>query len=35
VIVKGPEPGSGAHGTGTSIFYREPGGDLVELISYR
>jgi tellurite resistance protein TehA-like permease len=33
-IVKGPEPGSGAHGSGTSVFYREPGGGLVELISY-
>lgn len=34
-IVKGPEPGSGASGSGTSVFYREPGGGLVELISYR
>jgi peptidoglycan/LPS O-acetylase OafA/YrhL len=34
-IVKGPEPGSGAGGSGTSVFYREPGGGLVELISYR
>ncbi len=34
-IVKGPEPGSGAHGPGTSVFYREPSGGLVELISYR
>jgi catechol 2,3-dioxygenase-like lactoylglutathione lyase family enzyme len=33
-IVKGPEPGSGAHGAGTSVFYRDPAGGLVELISY-
>jgi len=34
-IAGGPVAGSGAHGPGVSVYYREPGGNLVELISYR
>ncbi|MDX6633901.1 MAG: hypothetical protein QOF06_104 [Solirubrobacterales bacterium] len=33
-VVEGPVPRNGARGAGQSIYYREPDGSLVELISY-
>jgi hypothetical protein len=34
-VVEGPVPRSGTQGPGTSVYYREPDGSLIELISYR
>jgi catechol 2,3-dioxygenase-like lactoylglutathione lyase family enzyme len=31
----GPDERSGAHGRGTSVYFRDPDGSLLELISYR
>lgn len=33
-LVEGPVPRMGARGAGQSVYYREPDGSLVELISY-
>ena len=33
-IVSGPVERSGARGTGTSVYFRDPDGSLLELISY-
>jgi catechol 2,3-dioxygenase-like lactoylglutathione lyase family enzyme len=33
-VVEGPVPRSGARGTGTSVYFRDPDGTLLELISY-
>jgi catechol 2,3-dioxygenase-like lactoylglutathione lyase family enzyme len=33
-VTEGPVPRSGAQGPGTSVYYRDPDGRLVELISY-
>ncbi|HEX5984009.1 MAG TPA: AmiS/UreI family transporter, partial [Solirubrobacterales bacterium] len=33
-VVEGPVPRRGAQGDGTSVYYRDPDGGLVELISY-
>jgi catechol 2,3-dioxygenase-like lactoylglutathione lyase family enzyme len=30
----GPVPRAGAHGDGTSVYFRDPDGSLLELISY-
>jgi catechol 2,3-dioxygenase-like lactoylglutathione lyase family enzyme len=30
----GPVPRQGAHGDGTSVYFRDPDGSLLELISY-
>src|SRR5215208_6689436 len=30
----GPVPRDGAHGEGTSVYFRDPDGSLLELISY-
>ncbi len=30
----GPEPRTGARGTGTSVYFRDPDGTLLELIAY-
>jgi len=30
----GPVPRTGAHGDGTSVYFRDPDGSLLELISY-
>lgn len=34
-VVEGPVRRSGTRGPGTSVYYRDPDGSLVELISYR
>lgn len=34
-VVEGPAPGRGTQGLGTSVYYRDPDGSLIELISYR
>lgn len=33
-VVEGPVQRSGARGTGTSVYFRDPDGTLLELISY-
>jgi catechol 2,3-dioxygenase-like lactoylglutathione lyase family enzyme len=33
-IVEGPTPRSGARGDGTSVYFRDPDGSLLELIAY-
>jgi catechol 2,3-dioxygenase-like lactoylglutathione lyase family enzyme len=33
-IVEGPVERTGARGTGTSVYFRDPDGSLLELISY-
>ncbi len=33
-VVEGPVERSGARGTGTSVYFRDPDGTLLELISY-
>jgi catechol 2,3-dioxygenase-like lactoylglutathione lyase family enzyme len=34
-IEVGPDERAGARGTGTSVYFRDPDGTLLELISYR
>jgi catechol 2,3-dioxygenase-like lactoylglutathione lyase family enzyme len=34
-LEEGPGPRSGAGGRGTSVYFRDPDGSLLELISYR
>jgi len=33
-VEEGPVPRSGARGDGTSVYFRDPDGSLLELISY-
>jgi catechol 2,3-dioxygenase-like lactoylglutathione lyase family enzyme len=33
-VLEGPVPRSGAGGEGTSVYFRDPDGSLLELISY-
>ena len=33
-VEEGPVPRRGAHGEGTSVYFRDPDGSLLELISY-
>ena len=33
-VEEGPVPRAGARGTGTSVYFRDPDGTLLELISY-
>lgn len=35
IIEVGPVPRSGAKGEGTSVYFRDPDGSLLEFISYR
>jgi catechol 2,3-dioxygenase-like lactoylglutathione lyase family enzyme len=34
-VEEGPVPRSGARGDGTSVYFRDPDGSLLELISYK
>ena len=34
VVELGPVPRTGAQGAGTSVYFRDPDGSLLELISY-
>ena len=34
-VIEGPTERIGARGTGTSVYFRDPDGSLLELISYR
>jgi len=34
-IVEGPSPRTGARGEGTSVYFRDPDGALLEFIAYR
>jgi catechol 2,3-dioxygenase-like lactoylglutathione lyase family enzyme len=34
-VEEGPTPRQGARGEGTSVYFRDPDGTLLELISYR